>query len=224
MFGIANIVGPILGGVLTQHLSWRWCTHNVYGLLSKIIANSQQGFWINLPCGAVTLGLLFIFFHPKVRPATQMPLLEKFKHLDLPGLALFAPAVIMLLLALQWGGEKYAWRSATIIGLFCGFAGLVPIFCLWQKHQQDEASIPPSIFMQRTVFSSAVLGWFAFGGLQLVTYYLPLWFQVILGASPTRSGVYYLPSVLGDIVASVLGGVLGKKLSGPPLSVTKLTI
>ncbi len=149
--------------------------------------------------------------------------MEKFKHLDLPGFALFVPAVIMLLLALQWGGEKYAWRSATIIGLFCGFAVLVPIFCLWQKHEQDEASIPPSIFMQRTVFSSAILGWFAFGGLQLVTYYLPLWFQVILGASPTRSGVYYLPSVLGDIVASVLGGVLGKKLSGPPLSVTKLT-
>lgn len=141
-----------------------------------------------------------------------MPLTEKFRHLDLPGFLLFVPAVIMLLLALQWGGEKYAWKSAAIIGLLCGFAALTPIFCLWQHHEQDEASIPPSIFMQRTVFSSAILGWFAFGGLQLITYYLPIWFQVILGVSPTRSGVYYLPSVLGDIVASILGGVFGKSV------------
>lgn len=148
--------------------------------------------------------------------------MEKFKHLDLPGFALFVPAVIMLLLALQWGGEKYAWRSATIIGLLCGFVVLAPIFILWQKREQDEASIPPSIFMQRTVFSSAILSWFAFGGLQLVTYYLPVWFQVILGASPTRSGVYYLPSVLGDVTASVLGGILGKRLPNPPPFVIKL--
>lgn len=116
----------------------------------------------------------------------------------------------MLLLALQWGGEKYKWSSATVIGLLCGFAVLTPLFWMWQLHEQDEAGIPPKIFMQRTVFSSAVVGWFAFGGLQLVTYYLPIWFQVILGASPTKSGVYYLPSVLGDISASVMGGVLGR--------------
>lgn len=116
----------------------------------------------------------------------------------------------MLLLALQWGGEKHEWNSATIIGLLCGFVILTPVFCLWQWHKQDEASIPPRIFLQRTVFSSAVVGWFAFGGLQLVTYYLPIWFQVILDASPTRSGLYYLPSVLGDISASVIGGILGE--------------
>ena len=116
----------------------------------------------------------------------------------------------MLLLALQWGGEKYKWSSATVVGLLCGFAVLTPVFCLWQRHEQDEAGIPPKIFMQRTVLSSAVVGWFAFGGLQLVTYYLPIWFQVILGASPTKSGVYYLPSVLGDISASVMGGALGR--------------
>ena len=146
-----------------------------------------------------------------------MPLTKKFKHLDPLGFILFAPAVIMLLLALQWGGEKYKWKSATIIGLLCGFAVLTPVFCMWQRHEQDEASIPPKIFMQRTVFSSAIVGWFAFGGLQLVTYYLPIWFQVILGASPTKSGVYYLPSVLGDISASVMGGVLGRL----PLSFSK---
>ena len=138
-----------------------------------------------------------------------MPFLKKLSHLDLPGFGLFAPSVVMLLLALQWGGENYAWRSAVIIGLLSGFGILMLAFGLWQWHQQDEASVPPRILTQRTVLSSAVLAWFAFGGLQLTTYYLPNWFQAILGVSPTRSGINYLPSVLGDIIASVIGGILG---------------
>lgn len=192
MFGVGNIVGPLLGGVLTQHVSWRWC------------------FYINLPCGAVTVFLLAVFFKPPVRKATNVPLGQKIKHLDLPGFALFTPAVIMLLLALQWGGNKYPWKSATVIGLICGFAGMIALFAVWQVRQQAEALIPPKIFTQRSVLFGSMIGCFAFGTLQLVTYWLPIWFQVIKGSSPTKSGVMNLPSILANIIMSIFAGGLGE--------------
>ncbi|CAD6593959.1 MAG: hypothetical protein ASARMPRED_008245 [Alectoria sarmentosa] len=136
-----------------------------------------------------------------------MPFLKKLSHLDLPGFGLFAPSVVMLLLALQWGGENYAWRSAVIIGLLSGFGILMLAFGLWQWHQQDEASVPPRILTQRTVLSSAVLAWFAFGGLQLTTYYLPNWFQAILGFQVTRLGYYNPFLLLGTTLTSIAAGL-----------------
>ncbi|MCJ1314392.1 hypothetical protein MMC25_008074 [Agyrium rufum] len=191
MFGVANISGPLIGGALAQHATWRWC------------------FYLNLPCGALTLMLLLVFFKPPKRTSTQMTMLRKLRNLDLMGSLLFVPGVFMLLIALQLGGEKYPWNSGTVVGLQCASAGCLVLYVLLEWRLQDEAGVPPSIFLQRTVFFSAIVSWFTMGGLQLVSYYLPIWFQVILGVDPTSSGVHYLPSVLGDIVASILAGILG---------------
>ena len=136
MFGLANISGPILGGAFTQHLTWRWCKKSTN--CCRRLRLTNPGFHINLPCGAVTVVLLLLFFHPKVHANTAAPLLEKLKHLGFPDFCLFAPAVIMLLLSLQWGGEKYPWNSATIIGMLCGFGGLIVLFMARQWHEQDE--------------------------------------------------------------------------------------
>lgn len=86
----------------------------------------------------------------------------------MPGFALFVPTVIMILLAIQWGGSRYSWGSATIIGLFCGFGGLLLVFMYWQWRKGDEASIPPNIIAQRTVLASAMTGAFSMGALQLM--------------------------------------------------------
>lgn len=157
----------------------------------------EQGFFINLPCGAVSALLLYFFFNPPVRPTTEVKLVEKLKHLDLPGFILFVPSVVMLLLGLNWGGIKYPWKSAAIVGLLCGAVLLLMVFAAWQWQQQDEASIPPSILSYRTVLLSSVFSLCVMGGLQLTAYYIPIWFQSVRGDDPTQSGtrlVYRLPS------------------------------
>ena len=139
MIGLSNVAGPLLGGVLTQKSSWRWC------------------FWINLPLGAITALILIFFFRPNDRPTTKLPLKEKIKHLDVPGLFLFVPAVIMLLLALQWGGHTHPWKSATVIGLIIGFGLMTIIFGVWQWYAKDEASIPLRVLGQRNVYSAMAM-------------------------------------------------------------------
>ena len=153
---------------------------------------------------------MFFFFFAPTQETAQISILAKLKGLDLLGFLLFSPAVIMLLLALQWGGNLYSWKSATVIGLICGAGAVLAIFAVWQRHEKDEASIPPSVFLQRSVFFGAVVACLSMGGLQLVTYYLPIWFQVIKNNTPTESGINYFPSVVGNVLFSLFAGVLGK--------------
>jgi hypothetical protein len=148
------------------------------------------------------------------REASQLSILEKIQRLDLPGFALFIPAVIMLLLAVQWGGTKYSWNSATVIGLLCGFIGMMAIFITWQWHAQDDASIPPRIFMNRNVAVASVVSFFMFGSLQLIVYFLPIWFQVIKRATPTQSGIDFLATVLATMLLTFTAGGLGKLFLG----------
>jgi len=115
----------------------------------------------------------------------------------------------MLLLALQWGGKRNPWKSATIIGLIIGFVIMICLFAIWEWHQQDEASIPPRIMGQRSVYSAAAIVFFGLGSVQIIGYYIPMWFQVIKGVSPVGSGIRFLPLVLGNFVGSILFGGLG---------------
>ncbi|KAK6008122.1 hypothetical protein QM012_000025 [Aureobasidium pullulans] len=188
-FGIGIMLGPLLGGVLTQRATWRWC------------------FYINLPIGAVTVLFLVLFFHPPKANRTSTST-QKMASLDLVGLLLFAPATIMMLLALQWGGLVYAWRSATIVGLFVGAAVLTAIFALWQIRKGDNAMIPPKLFSQRVVFFACLTELFAMGTIYVATYYLPQWFQIVKGVSPIRSGVMYLPLSLSDVASALMVGIL----------------
>lgn len=192
--GISTISGPLIGGALTQRASWRWC------------------FYINLPIGAVTAILLIALFHPPVRPNEQRPLLERMKKLDAVGALLFIPAIVMVLLALQWGGNEYPWKSATIIGLFCGFGGLFSVFVAWQVYQGDSAMIPLGLLARRTIVASSLTSMCVFGSLFVVIYYIPEWFQVIKGASPVKSGVMNIALFIPQIIGSITAGTMITKL------------
>ncbi|KEF58863.1 uncharacterized protein A1O9_03706 [Exophiala aquamarina CBS 119918] len=195
MAGAGQLLGPLVGGALTQHVSWRWC------------------FWINLPIGGLTaVVMLLIRFPPYKARKTKWTFRDIVNDFDLLGFAVFAPSCIMLLLALQWGGITYAWSSATLIGLIGGSVGGFSTFALWEYHHGEAAMIPFSLVRRRVVYSSLVTTMCQFGGLILQSYYLPLWFQTVKGDSPTMSAVDTLPTFLTQILFAVLSGALTPRI------------
>ena len=131
--------------------------------------------------------------------------------LDLVGFAIFCPATIQLILALQWAGTKYPWNSSTIIGLLCGFFSMLLIFLAWEHRMGDNAMFPFSIIKRRAIWSSC-LNYACIAGLSMTsTYYLPIYFQAVRNATPTTSGINLLPLVLSTIIFGILsGGLVGR--------------
>lgn len=131
------------------------------------------------------------------------------------GFAIFAPALIMLLLALQWGGNTFRWDSSQIIGLFCGSGATFIISLIWNWHKGDAAMLPVSIIRRRTVWTSTVMYGLFMGNLYLASYWVPIYFQGVKGASPTMSGVYILPMIIAHVIAAMSSGPIGKKDTHP---------
>lgn len=127
------------------------------------------------------------------------------------GFAIFAPALIMLLLALQWGGNTFRWDSSQIIGLFCGAGVTFIVFLIWNWRKGDAAMLPFSIIRSRTVWTSCVVYGLFMGNLYLASYWVPIYFQGVKGKSPTMSGVYILPMIIAHIFAAMSSGPIGKK-------------
>ncbi|KAK2059573.1 major facilitator superfamily transporter [Colletotrichum caudatum] len=197
VIGFSNlglVVGPLIGGAFTQYVNWRWC------------------FYINLPIGGV-VAVLLLLIHIPSKITNPLPLLQVPRHLDLPGFVLFAPAAVMFLLALQFGGNDYPWDSSVVIGLFVGAGVAAALFVYWEHRLgDDEAMIPLDLFKSRIIWTSCAFGAASFSVTITSSYYLPLYFQSVKGATPFEGGRDFLPTILSQLVFAVVSGALVGRL------------
>ncbi|PQE20977.1 MFS multidrug transporter protein [Rutstroemia sp. NJR-2017a BBW] len=172
------------------------------------------GFYLNLPVGGVVVALIILVRIPQQHP--RPPPMSVFRslhtHLDLLGFAVFAPALIMLLLACQYGGTTYPWSNSRIIGLFCGAGAMFIVFLIWDYHKGDEAMIPMSIARMRTVWTSCMVYGLMMSNLYLASYWVPVYFQGVKGVSPIKSGIYLLAMIVAHVFAAISSGPIGKNV------------
>jgi EmrB/QacA subfamily drug resistance transporter len=178
-FAVASVAGPLIGGFFTESLSWRWV------------------FYINLPIGAVAMLAVAAFLHGHV---------SKVDHkIDYLGAAVLSAAATALILMLTWGGVSYAWGSAMIVGLGIGTVVLIGLFIRIEQ-RASEPIVPLGLFRNSTFRTSFItggtLGFAMFGALT----FLPLFLQIVHGASPTNSGLELAPIMAFVLLMSIYSG------------------
>lgn len=214
-----TVIGPILGGAITQHSTWRWSEFPLMSPYNSTrskeemtdIVPTQQVFYMNLPiCGLAALAILSSHIPEQCpKPPFRETMRGLPQHLDLLGFALLGSSAAMLLLAVELAGDK-GWSSAVVIGLFTGCAVLAVVFAAWNRRRGDDGLVPCSTVGLRVVWSAGVTfgAFVAIANVQV--YFLPLYFQAVLGQSPSASGTSMLAGVGPQVVVGLLSGFLSE--------------
>ncbi len=180
VFGMSSVIGPTLGGFITDNLSWNWI------------------FYVNIPIGLPVLVLIILMF-PSIRPEVES------RKLDYPGMVTLILAVVPMLLALSWGGVQYGWTSTPVLGLLA-FGAIMTVAFVLIERKAESPIMPLEIYRDRVVATSLIVtfltGFGMFGGIIFV----PLFFQGVLGASATSSGSFLTPMMLGIVVGATISG------------------
>lgn len=181
VFGLSSVAGPLLGGWITDTISWRWI------------------FYINVPIGIVALVVTSM--------ALKMPVVKRDHKIDYLGASMIVAGVTSLLLYLNWAGEHYGWTDPNAL-MLVGLAIVFTVAFVFVEFRAEEPIIPMRLF-RNPIFSVGntfgfLIGFAMFGG----AIYLPLYFQAVMGMSPTRSGLAMLPMVIGIFSMSIVSGQL----------------
>ena len=184
-FALASVAGPLLGGIITQTLSWRWV------------------FYVNLPIGILAMVMIMA--------GLKKPNTPRIQPIDYAGAALLAATTTVLLLLLAWGGREFPWASAETAGMAALTLALGALF-IWRELRAADPLIRLSLF-RNPIFArgTAVGGMMTFAMLGS-TVFLPLYFQLVLGMEPAVAGAMLLPQVVGMLLTSVIGGQIVSRL------------
>lgn len=186
VFGLSSVLGPLLGGYITDHLGWYWV------------------FYINVPIGIVSLIFIAMFYKESMQHSRQ--------RIDWLGAFTLVGAIVSLMFAFELGGQKYAWDSSVIIGLFAAFALLFAIF-LYVETKVAEPIISFAMFRERLFATSVVASLFYGSTFIVATVYIPIFVQGVFGDSASNSGLVLMPMMLGVVAGSQVGGVMSTRTS-----------
>ncbi|ORY58749.1 putative efflux pump antibiotic resistance protein [Pseudomassariella vexata] len=189
VWALADVAGPLLGGVFSQYATWRWC------------------FWINLFICPVSFAIVLFTLH---LPVPNMSLKEKLLTFDYVGTIAISGATTALNMGLSWGGHVFPWTDSRVIGTIVGGAALFVTFIV-VEHFVKVPLVFPSMFRSRALLS--IFGAEFFYGIVLLggMYYLPQYFQLVFGDSATLSGIGLLPMMLGLLVGNPIAAFVTSK-------------
>jgi EmrB/QacA subfamily drug resistance transporter len=184
IWGIAGIVGPLIGGFLVDNLSWHWV------------------FFLNLPFGIASVALVWIFFREELKPREH--------HIDYAGAVTFTLGMSALLLILLAGGRRFAWASIETVALAAAAVAFLAAFVLIQM-RASEPIVPVKLFTWPEITLSNT-GTFAMSAILIgINAYLPLWIQGVMGYTATSSGLTLIPSSIAWPIAAILCANLLKR-------------
>jgi EmrB/QacA subfamily drug resistance transporter len=188
VFGLSTIIGPTLGGYLTDSLSWRWC------------------FFVTIPIGIIIV-ILFIFMFPQLKTG------ETRHRVDYGGVITLTLFIAPLIMALTWGGVDYAWNSPVIIGLLV-FSLVMLVAFIFNESRAEEPIVPLALFKNRVLGVSAIASLLMGAAFFPIITFIPLYFQGVMGVTATASGGFLTPMILGASLGSVVSGQLISRAGG----------